>query len=160
MRLLSAILKILSFAVFIVIIAMVAIAAPILFGYHPAAVLSGSMEPVYPMGSIIYYKAAEFDDINVGDAVTFRVGQGVLATHRVLVKDVENRSFITKGDNNPSKDTTPLPYGRVAGKSTDFNIRYAGYFTNKLQNWRVIAIFAGILLLGVFVKPRKQKKYI
>ena len=160
MRLLSVVLKVLSFAVYIIIAAMIAIAAPILFGYHPATVLSGSMEPVYPMGSIIYYKAAEFDDINVGDAVTFRIGQGTLATHRVLVKDVENRSFITKGDNNPSKDATPLPYGRVAGKSTDFNIRYAGYITSKLQDWRVILIFAGILLLGMFVKPRGRKDRI
>jgi signal peptidase len=157
MRLLSGILKILSFAVYIIIAAMIAIAAPMLFGYHPAAVLSGSMEPVYPMGSIIYYKAAEFDDINIGDAVTFRLGGEILATHRILEKDSENQSFTTKGDNNPSKDINPLPYSKIAGKSTDFNIQYAGYFTNMIKNWRVITVFAGILLLGMFVKPRKQK---
>jgi len=74
MRLFAGIAKMLSWLVYAAIFAALAIAAPILFGYRPVAVLSGSMEPAYPVGSIIYYKAADFNEINAGDAVTFKIG--------------------------------------------------------------------------------------
>jgi signal peptidase len=156
-RLLAGIAKVLSWPVYIAIAAMLAIAAPVVIGYHPVAVLSGSMEPAYPVGSIIYYKSAEFKDIGVGDAVTFRIGDSNLATHRVVAKNTENRSFITKGDNNPTEDGNPLPYSRIAGKSADFAIPYAGYLTSKAQNWRVIAVAVLILLSAWFIKPANRK---
>ena len=42
------------------------------------------MEPTYPVGSLIYYKAASFEDIKENDAITFRVDDDTLVTHRVI----------------------------------------------------------------------------
>lgn len=56
-----------------------------LVGLTPFAVLSGSMEPTYHVGSLIYVKDAEPSEIEVGDPITFVVNEDLLvATHRVV----------------------------------------------------------------------------
>ena len=44
---------------------------PYLFGYRPTAVLTGSMEPVYHVGSVIFVQEVEPEEIKVGDVITF-----------------------------------------------------------------------------------------
>ena len=149
MKAILGIVKALSWIVYAVIIAALAIAAPFLLGYRPVVVLSGSMEPVYPVGSIIYYKQASFEEIQVGDAITIKIGDGALATHRVLEKNETDRTFITKGDNNPSPDQEPVPFDRVVGRATSFAIPFAGYMTSFVQRWYVIAGMGLILLLDM-----------
>ncbi len=40
------------------------------------------MEPVYPVGSIIYVKRADPQDIQVGEAITFYLNRSTVATHQ------------------------------------------------------------------------------
>lgn len=62
-----------------------------LVGLTPYAVLSGSMEPTYPVGSLIYVKAIAPEDITAGTPITFTINKNlVLATHRVV--EVEKRT--------------------------------------------------------------------
>ena len=42
-----------------------------LVGLRPMCVLSGSMEPTYHTGSLIYVKPCAPEDVQVGDAITF-----------------------------------------------------------------------------------------
>ena len=59
-------------------------------GFTPYAVLSGSMEPAFHVGSLIYVKSVDPEDIKVGDAITFRLsGEDTAATHRVIEIDRE-----------------------------------------------------------------------
>ncbi|MBR5288935.1 MAG: signal peptidase I [Clostridia bacterium] len=61
-------------------------------GLTPYAVLSGSMEPTYHVGSLIYVKKIAPENITVGMPITFVVNKDLLvATHRVI--DVECRTF-------------------------------------------------------------------
>lgn len=54
-------------------------------GLTPFAVLSGSMEPTYHVGALIYVKDIAPEDVQVGDALTFIVNEDLLvATHRVV----------------------------------------------------------------------------
>ena len=160
MKAVAGILKTACVLVYIVIFLSLAIASPILFGYRPVVVLSPSMQPAYPVGSIIYYKKAAFEDISVGDVITFRLGDSSLGTHRVVEIDVEKKSFTTKGDNNPSNDINPVEYSRVAGKATSFAVPYAGYFTKYVQRWQMVVLMGGILLLGLLTVPDKKKKLV
>ena len=151
------ILRVLNRIVYVVLIISIAAVAPILFGFRPMVVLSPSMEPAYPVGSLIYYKSAEFGEIQTGDAITFEIGGGNLATHRIVEVNAATQEFVTKGDNNPSNDPNPVSYARVEGKTTPFAVPYLGYFAKTLQNWYVIAVMAVILLLGIFFVPGKKK---
>lgn len=65
-----------------------------LVGLTPYAVLSGSMEPTYHVGSLIYVKDADHTQIQPGDPITFVVNEDLLvATHRVVdISIVETRN--------------------------------------------------------------------
>ncbi len=55
-----------------------------LVGLTPYVVVSGSMEPVFPTGSIIYVQKVDPQTIEVGDPITFRMREGdYVAVHRV-----------------------------------------------------------------------------
>lgn len=129
-------------------IAFLLIAAPIILGNRPIVILSGSMEPAYPVGSITYYKAAPFESISVGDAVTFKMSDGgELATHRVTAIDAKSQSFTMKGDANPSEDPNPLPFGEVVGKTLQFRIPYVGYIQQYVWGHWYLIVMAGVILL-------------
>jgi signal peptidase len=91
-------------------------------GYRPLMVLTGSMEPKLPVGSIILVKQVNPAEITVGDIITFREGQAPdsrLVTHRVysLTRDELGReSIVTKGDANESPDVQPVELSQVVGK--------------------------------------------
>lgn len=106
-----------------------------LVGLTPYTVISGSMEPTYHVGSVIYVKEAESNEIDVNDPITYKLSSGTVATHRVvevLDENTANPSFKTKGDANDVVDGTPVPYSAVIGKPI-FSIPYFGYVSVFIQ---------------------------
>ena len=102
--------------VYVCIATYLAIAAPLALGFHPVIVLSGSMEPAYRVGSIIYYKQVSFEEIRVGDPITFHgEDANVRITHRVVENRVFMGEFVTKGDANSAEDKNPIPYDNFIG---------------------------------------------
>lgn len=106
----------------ILIIFIIAISAPFfipqLFGIHAYAVLTGSMEPVYSEGCVVYVKTEEAAKIKAGDVITFMMGADSqqVTTHRVVENDTQNEVFITKGDANEAADAEEVSYKRLIGK--------------------------------------------
>lgn len=101
-------------------------------GLVPFAVLSGSMEPEYPVGSLIYVKDVQPDDVQVGDAITFRQGSGTLVTHQVYEIDAEQQLFYTQGianvngDGEIMHDAAPASWSALVGRPVAC-IPYLGY---------------------------------
>lgn len=157
MKIIRTVVKILSSLVYICIAAYLLIAAPIVLGHHPVVVLSGSMEPTYPVGSVIYYKQAPFEEINVGDPITFKSG-GVFVTHRVVEKDASAREFVTEGDANGSRDPGTVSYQNVAGKASKICLPFAGYLIDMGKKPILIVIMAGIILLDIILGSSNKKK--
>lgn len=63
-------------------------------GFQTYSVLSGSMEPTYHTGSLIYVKKTDPQDIKVGDPITFVLDENLtVATHRVIKIDDPNQHF-------------------------------------------------------------------
>ena len=100
----------------VILVALVVILAVLLVGVRlvglqPYTVLSGSMEPTYPVGSLIYVKATDPQDVEVGQPITFVLNEDlVVATHRVIEIDEENQHFYTKGDANEAADGQPVHF--------------------------------------------------
>ena len=138
-----------------------------LFGFMPYTVLSGSMEPTYPTGSMIYVVEVDPNSLEVDDPVTFYLDKNrtVVATHRIIeVMDDEffpgQKVYRTQGDNNDDPDSEPLPSNRVIGKPV-FCIPLLGYFANFVQTspGRYIALIAcGVILLVTFIPDLLFKK--
>ena len=158
MRLLKHIFSVLSWIVFAVIIAYVLIAAPMVAGYKPVVVLSGSMEPAYNVGSVIYYKSTPFEQIKEGDAITFKAGEDALVTHRVTTKNEISRTFVTKGDANPSEDANPVDAANVIGRASELSIPYAGYFISYGKQLPVIIAMAAVIIISIILDSLYPKK--
>lgn len=110
----------------------IAFAGVRLAGLTPFAVLSGSMEPKYPVGSLIYVKNAEPASVQVGDAITFRQPSGMLVTHEVYQIDVQEQLFYTQGIANKNgageimHDAAPTSWATLVGVPIAC-IPYLGY---------------------------------
>lgn len=129
-------------------------------------VISGSMEPTYSVGDLLYVKAVDPDSVKVGDPITFVLNEDlVVATHRVVEIDSENRRFTTKGDANESEDASPVHFNNLIGVPV-FSIPLLGYVSAYIQNppGMYIAIGLGVALLAVVFLPdllmKKEKEEI
>ena len=153
----------------VVIVALLLVGAR-LTGLQVFTVLSGSMEPTYHVGSLIYVKDVDPFELESGDVITFMLDENTVATHRIVevVPDEEDDSvvrFRTKGDANENVDGSLVHYKNVIG-SPVFTIPYLGYAVSYIQNppGTYVAISAGaILLLLVFLPDlfgddKKKKK--
>ena len=87
---------------------------PRLLGYEIYEVVSGSMEPEIPIGSVIYVKEAEPEGIREGDIIAFRSGSSVI-THRVIQNKLVEGEFVTKGDANAGEDLRAISYSELIG---------------------------------------------
>ena len=113
----SALLGILGTLIIIaVIICMIPLAVPKLMGYETYDVVSGSMEPEIPVGSLVLVKEAEPTEIIPGDVIAFSGTGEAVVTHRVVENDTASEEFITKGDANEQNDMTPVAYGDLIGR--------------------------------------------
>lgn len=127
---------------------------PNFYGYQLKTVLSGSMEPSIPTGSVAAIKpGGDMTRFNVGDVITFRSGDNKLITHRIIevTQDEQNGQVLyrTKGDNNDAADSELVHPANVTGVYTGFNVPYVGYFLSfagtKTGNVTLL-IIPGILL--------------
>ena len=143
----------------IVVVLAIALAGVRLVGIQPYAVLSGSMEPTYHVGSLIYVKKVDPQKIEAGTPITYMLDEDTIVTHRVVevVPDEEDPSvlrFRTKGDANDSVDGGLVHYKNVVGTPI-FTIPQLGYFADYIQNppGKYVAIAVGALLLLVIFLP-------
>ena len=100
-----------------IILAFFPLTVPRLMGYEIYEVVSGSMEPEIPVGSVIYVKSAKPEEIEKEDIIAFQRGDSVI-THRVVENRFVEGEYITKGDANEGEDMTPIPYDSLIGRVT------------------------------------------
>ena len=92
-----------------------ALIIPQRMGYQTYNIMSGSMEPEIPVGSMIYVETIEPAQIKTGDVIVFRQGESVVA-HRVVENRVVSGEFVTKGDANEAEDFSTVPYHALLGR--------------------------------------------
>ena len=91
------------------------VTVPRLMGYEIYNVVSGSMEPEIPVGSVIYVKAAAPEEVREGDVIAFWSNGSVVA-HRVVKNKMVEGSFVTKGDANAREDMNEADYEALIGR--------------------------------------------
>ena len=141
-----------------VLVALVVVLAVLLVGVRlvgltPYVVLSGSMEPTYHTGSLIYVKKVDPFTIEAGTPITFMMDEDTIATHRVVgvVPDEEDSTVIrfrTKGDANDAEDGTLVHYKNVIGTPV-FSIPYLGYVSDYITN--PPGMYIGFTVLGIII---------
>ncbi len=147
MRMFIKLLNIISTVIFIGMFALMVFFAPMVIGYKPAVILTGSMEPTFPVNSVVYYKKADFSEITIGEAIIYQKSNALI-THRVVEKNQEQGYVITKGDANNTEDSYEVAAEEVRGR-VDFMVPYVGYGALLIQNRYIFIMLISILVLNI-----------
>ncbi len=128
------------------LLTLLALVAPAAAGLRPAVVLTGSMEPAYPVGGVLYYRPVQQEEIAVRDVLVFRAADGTLISHRVERINADG-TYTVRGDRLPQADPTPIAFSSVEGRACALCLPYAGYFLRFiLQDW-VLSVMLFVLAL-------------
>lgn len=122
-------------------------------GYGLLRIVSGSMEPAYPVGTYIVVKRTPPKELQTGDVITFyspdQALHGMPNTHRI--KEIRitggKYSFKTQGDANPAADWTEVPEEKLIGKV----VGTAGFLKPLGRLWSNDMLFLLIILLPLAV---------
>jgi len=139
----------------LIILACLPVAVPKLLGIQTYNVISGSMEPSISVGSIVYVKNAEFDELAEGDVIAFESGASVV-THRITSIDSQSKLITTKGDANDTEDFVPVAYVNVIGRVVA-HVPFLGYIASWLSEitGKVIAVM--LLIIGLLLSNAGDK---
>ncbi|HEU0205879.1 MAG TPA: signal peptidase I [Pseudolysinimonas sp.] len=140
----------------VMLIAVLVIALPMLTKSTPYTVLTGSMTPSYPAGTLVIVKPTDVQQIRIGDVVTYQIAsnQPAVVTHRVI-QIVEPTtadstvSFITKGDANSLPDAKPVQSVQVRGVVW-YAVPYIGW-VNNIVNGDARSVVIPIVAGGLFL---------
>jgi signal peptidase len=113
-------------------------------------VLTGSMTPGIPVGSIVVVRPVDPGTLEVGDIATYQKDKGgdTFVTHRVVDIDTSTRptTYIFKGDANRGPDVEPIVPDRIIGEVW-FHVPHLGTIRDGLAGSGGVTL-VGILLLG------------
>lgn len=135
---------------------------PRAFGIMPYIVLSGSMAPAIPSGSVAFINQKD-RDVEIDDIITYKLGEeasietgngkftsaekGMLVTHRVI--DISDDGYLmTKGDANEVTDLSLVNQSQVVG-TYKTHIPKLGFLMSKLSKKMMVVLFAGVILLNI-----------
>ncbi len=134
-------------------VAVAVIGLPALTGGSAMTVLTQSMEPGLPPGTLVVVRPTPVDDIRVGDVITYQIrsGEAAVVSHRVMSKTYADGelTFVTKGDNNDTVDPEPVREVQVRGKLW-YSLPLLGWVNTLLNGSNrtvVVAVAAGALFL-------------
>ncbi len=123
--------------------------------YRLFAIVSDSMEPTIPKGSMIVdTKPTDANEITVGSVITFKVsGENgeTLITHRVVEITADGK-YITRGDNAAGNDGYRTEFGDVVGVYTGNKCGFFGSLFGFFQSGQGIVTLIIILFIIVIAR--------
>ena len=138
----------------LIAILMAAIVIPKLADGQPYTVLTSSMKPEYPPGTLIVVRKVDPSSLAIGDVVTYQIrsNEPDVITHRIVGFTFDqqgNRLLTTQGDAVPVPDERPVQSAQVRGELW-YSIPYLGYVNSWITgSTRLIIVYAiaGALVL-------------
>ena len=136
----------------VVVVLGLGVVIPKLGGATAYTILTGSMRPKMPPGTLVVVKPVEPEQVRVGDVLTYQIesGKRAVATHRVERVEINlagKYSFIMKGDANDVADPTPVRPEQVRGKRW-YAVAYLAYPSLLVDgDIREVAVMGAVVLL-------------
>jgi signal peptidase len=155
----------------VIALALILIVVPKIAGATPLTVLTASMVPRYPPGTLIFVLPVKTDDIRIGDVVTYQIQSGnpAVISHRVIAINNQangKRTFILRGDNNSSPDPAAVIPAQVRGRLW-YSVPLMGWVNSAVngskRTW-IVDVLAGLLfayaaymvISGIYSAARKR----
>lgn len=95
-------------------LALLAVAATVIPRWHSTVVASGSMEPALRRGDTVVYVEKDIDEVDAPEVIVFDDDNDVKTIHRITSVN-EDGTLTTRGDNNPSNDSSPVTADELHG---------------------------------------------
>ncbi|MCW2797318.1 signal peptidase I [Nocardioides sp.] len=113
-----------------------AVLVPRLAGATPYTVLTGSMSPTMPPGTLVVVRPVDAKDIQIGMVITYQLDSGdpTVVTHRVVAQGFNAKGepiFRTQGDANDVPDEKWVRPVQIRGEKW-YSVQYLGYVSNVL----------------------------
>ncbi|MDO9380340.1 MAG: signal peptidase I [Nocardioidaceae bacterium] len=137
----------------------VMVVVPRLGGGTPFTILTGSMVPSYPPGTLVVTRPVPIDEIGVGTPITYqlRSGEPTVVTHRVVSIGIGpdgQKQLTTQGDANNAPDEDPVSPEQVRG-AVWYAVPWLGHLNNALTGRQhqllVWVVAAGLLAYAGFM---------
>ena len=139
--------------VIMVIILCIPFVVPKVIGVNVYEVVTSSMAPELPVGSVVYVQTCKADEVKVGDIISFYVGtdEENIISHRVVEINVDEQGtffFTTKGDANSDIDSVPIDIKHLVGKVI-FKINNVSWLVRLFDTSTGIIILIGLILISL-----------
>ncbi|HWI44214.1 MAG TPA: signal peptidase I [Nocardioides sp.] len=145
-----------------------AVVVPRVAGGRPYTVLTGSMQPHLPPGTLVIVRPVPTEEIGVGSVITYQVrsGEPTVVTHRVVAVRMTPAGepvFRTKGDANDVADDRWVRPVQVRGELW-YAVPYLGHLSQLISSQdrqRVVYGIAVALVLygvGMFVSAGRDRR--
>jgi signal peptidase len=132
----------------------VAVLVPRVGGATPYTVMTGSMRPQLPPGTLVVVRPVRVADIGVGTVITYQLksGEPAVVTHRVVgVREGRDGkpNFQTQGDANPTPDPAWVLPVQVKGELW-YHVKYLGHVNTWITSGArsVVTIAVVVFLFG------------
>jgi signal peptidase I len=146
----------------------IAVLVPRLTGATPYVVLTGSMQPQMPPGTLVVVKPVEADEITTGTVLTYQLesGKPTVVTHRVTSVGVNGKGelrFGTKGDANKDPDARQVVPEQIKGERW-YYVPYLGYVTSVItgeqRQMGLVLVVVGLLAYSgvTFVSAARDRR--
>jgi len=155
------IVRVLLIALLAVVAASVAVLVILPRATHGTAltVLTGSMTPTIPVGSVVLDRPVDPGTLRVGDVATYQkaAGQAEYITHRIVAINTKTNpvTFTFKGDANRGPDVAPVPATAIRGKVW-FHVAHLGTIRDSIQSRGMRATVMVFALIGLVVYAATQ----
>ena len=136
----------------ILIVACLPLTVPRLLGFELYTVISGSMEPEIPIGSLVFVKDIAPEDVQEKDVIAFYGGKdsNAIITHRVEENNVLTGEFVTKGDANEDVDMIPVDYDDLIGR-VELSVAKIGTLAQFLTSMNGKIAAAGVIVASMIM---------
>jgi signal peptidase len=130
-----------------------AVLVPRVAGATPYTIVTGSMSPGMPPGTLVVVRPVDSADVGVGTVITYqlRSGEPDVVTHRVVAKAYDGSgrvTFQTRGDANSTPDAEWVRPVQIRGERW-YSVRELGYVNLLLtRHERQTAVYVVAMLLG------------
>ena len=139
--------------VIMVIFMCIPFVVPKVIGVNVYEVVTSSMAPELPVGSVVYVQTCKADEVKVGDIISFYVGtdEENIISHRVVEINVDEQGdffFITKGDANSDIDSMQVDVKHFVGK-VKFKINNISWLVRLFDTSTGIIILIGLIIISL-----------
>lgn len=130
---------------------------PMAAGATPYTVLTDSMRPAMPPGSLAVVRPVDPENLGIGDVVTYQIRSGdpEVITHRIVGQSIDShgrRTWTTRGDANGADDANPVVAAQIKGKVW-YSVPLLGYVNSLFSHGErsIIIVLGAAGLFGYAV---------